>query len=112
MLYYDDVKKMTKSEIAAGLASKKDKEISQALLSYIFFGESWEDKQKLCLELLHSSSKNIVLLAITCLGHIARIHSQLDKEKVILALESVKELNRDFEGVIDDSIDDIEMFLE
>jgi len=50
-------------------------------------------------------------LAVTCLGHVARIHEKLDKEKVIPALEKHIDDNR-LRCRFFDAFDDIGMFLK
>ncbi|MBF7092964.1 hypothetical protein IUY40_15635 [Flavobacterium sp. ALJ2] len=49
-------------------------------------------------------------MAVTCLGHIARIHRVIDKEKVLKAFESRKD-DEAINGRIEDAIDDINVFV-
>ncbi|WP_167080781.1 hypothetical protein [Massilia aquatica] len=52
---------------------------------------------------------NIAGVSATCLGHIARIHRKLEKEKVIAALR-MKLDRSEIAGVVEDALDDISTF--
>lgn len=66
--------------------------------------------QQTCLKYFASSNESIVTSAITALGHIARRHGDLDKDAALSALEEVKTRFPSLEGVIADTLDDIEAF--
>jgi len=66
--------------------------------------------QQTCLNLFASSNESVVTSAITALGHIARRHGELDKDIAFAALEEVKTRFPSLEGVIADTLDDIEAF--
>lgn len=66
--------------------------------------------QNTCLNYLTSETESIAASAITALGHIARRHSELDKEVVFAALETVKKKFPSLEGIIADTLDDIDAF--
>ena len=62
------------------------KNITDKLLDITFNNDNWEFVQNECLKYIENENFDIVRLAITCLGHIARIHNHIDKEKVIKIL--------------------------
>ncbi|WP_240321646.1 hypothetical protein [Pseudomonas fluorescens] len=66
--------------------------------------------QQTCLKYLSSSNESVVTSAITALGHIARRHGELDKVIAFAALDEVKTKFPSLEGVISDTLDDIEAF--
>ncbi|WJK07792.1 hypothetical protein [Pseudomonas fluorescens] len=66
--------------------------------------------QQTCLKYLSSSNESVVTSAITALGHIARRHGELDKDIAFAALEGVKTRFPSLEGVIANTLDDIEAF--
>ncbi len=70
----------------------------------------WRWAQSKCLDLLDNESPDVRGLAATCLGHIARIHRQLDKEKVLIALREHLD-DSTISGQIADALDDVDMFL-
>ena len=80
-----------------------------ALLSITLYGEDWKFAQDKCLEFLEHKDLNISCLAATCLGHIARIHGKIERKKVVAALRNHLD-NPALCGIIQDALDDIEMF--
>ncbi|MDE5687611.1 MAG: hypothetical protein K2I18_03175, partial [Paramuribaculum sp.] len=50
-------------------------------------------------------------LAITCLGHLARIHGKINHKNVLTALTSVID-NAELSGRAADAMSDIEMFVK
>ncbi len=90
-------------------SSNKDK-IIKALLYASFNITNWKWVQNKCIDLLDDKDEDIKGLAITCLGHLARIHGTIEKNKVFQALrEKVREEN--LKGRVQDALDDIEMFV-
>lgn len=79
----------------------------------VSIGMSEEDPvwaQTICLQYLSSETKAIAASAITALGHIARRHGRLDTETILPELENLKRRMPSLRGIIEDTIDDIEMF--
>jgi len=66
--------------------------------------------QQTCLKYFASSNESVLTSAITALGHVARRHCELDKDIAFAALEEVKTRFPSLEGVIADTLDDIEAF--
>jgi len=66
--------------------------------------------QRTCLKYFTSNNEAVVSSAITALGHIARRYGELDKNAALSALEEVKTRFPSLEGVIGDTLDDIEAF--
>jgi hypothetical protein len=66
--------------------------------------------QNTCLKFLASETESVAASAVTALGHIARRHCQLDREAVLPALEELKRRLPSLEGVITDTLDDIDAF--
>lgn len=84
---------------------------SYLLLNLTFHLEYEEWIQSMCTKIILSDrDENLCSLAITCLGHLARIHEKLiKKDEVVDLLYSLKEKNK-FLGTIDDALDDINQF--
>jgi oligoribonuclease NrnB/cAMP/cGMP phosphodiesterase (DHH superfamily) len=84
--------------------------VTDNLLDITFNHEDWEFVQNECLRNIEKNEYlDIVRLSITCLGHIARIHNYIDKEKVLSILaEKINE--KELSGFVDDALDDIEQF--
>lgn len=90
--------------------SKNISEICDALVSVTFHEHDFYWAQEKCLCFLQSPDAEISGLAATCLGHLARIHAKLDKEKVVHAL-TLRQNDPEISGRIQDALDDIEMFV-
>lgn len=93
-------------EIEKNLKSKDSTVVINTLLEITFHNQNWEWVQDLCIELLENKNPDIRGLAVTCIGHIARIHKVIDKEKVLKVFESRKDDDA-INGRIEDAIDDI-----
>jgi hypothetical protein len=80
------------------------------LLKITFEYSDWKWVQDICLEIIKSNrEKNICGLAVTCIGHLARIHGIIDKDKVLTILNANKG-NLTISDRIEDAIDDINLF--
>ncbi|WP_448107485.1 hypothetical protein [Pseudomonas azerbaijanoccidentalis] len=66
--------------------------------------------QIVCLKHLENGTESVAASAVTALGHIARRHGKLDKEVVLPALETVKQKYPSLEGIIADTLDDMDVF--
>ncbi|MDR1284602.1 MAG: hypothetical protein LBJ88_00175 [Campylobacteraceae bacterium] len=84
--------------------------ITNNLLDITFNNKDWKFIQNECLRNIEENEYlDIVCLSITCLGHIARIHNCIDKEKVLPVLnEKIKD--KILFGFVSDALDDIEQF--
>ena len=83
--------------------------ISKTLLYITFNINDIDWAEDCCLSLIDNDNEDISGLAITCLGHIARIHSRINKGKVIpVLIEKRKNLN--LSGRVEDALDDIIFF--
>lgn len=93
------------TRIASGVAEN-------VVMGLVSIGMSEEDAvwaQAICFQHLSSETEAIAASAITALGHIARRHG-LDTETVLPALENLRRRMPSLQGIIEDTIDDIEMF--
>ena len=68
--------------------------------------------QEQCLKILNTNAdKEVKSLAVTCLGHVARMHLKINKEKVMPVLNNLLS-DPEFSGVASDALDDIEVFIK
>jgi len=105
-------KKYDRNATKGQLLSENTEIICNSLLEITFNDPDWLWKQEVLLNLLENNDNlDVKRLTITCLGHLARIHQQLDKNKVMLILESYLS-NPELSGTVSDAFDDFEMFLE
>ena len=107
---YKESPEINKKDAEAAFASGNVKSICEALVSISLYEKDGKWAQNKCLEFLGSENSEIKAVAVTGLGHIARVHRQLDKEKVLAALAS-NQYDVAIAGQIEDAIDDINMFV-
>lgn len=92
-----------------------DEDISfccRLLLKITFDCDDWKWIQDVCIDIINSNrEKNICGLAVTCIGHLARIHRKIEKERIFELFEQQKD-NPYISGRIEDAIDDINMFVK
>ena len=91
-------------------ASGNPKKICDALISVAFYDADWQWVQDRCLSYLEDENSQIRSIAAISLGHVARIHGNLELDKVVPALRS-KEQDSEVWGSALDALDDIEMFV-
>lgn len=101
------------SRVDALLAFKSDdvKVICGALVRMVFHEDDWQWAQDRCLEMVDHPAGDVKLVAVTCLGHVARIHGTLDIGRVLPVLRSLSTQTR-FVGRVGDAMDDIRRFVD
>ena len=80
------------------------------LVGLAYFEPDWRRCHDLFLGLLNHADANIRGTAAICLAHLARIHHQLDVDRVLPALRAKLD-DPDMGGMADDAIEDIDQFL-
>lgn len=101
----------TKEELESNFASNDINLITNSLVALSLYEKDWRWAQDICLHFLDNDNPDISGLAATSLGHIARVHHHLDKEKVVSALEQ-KVNDPLIGGRVQDALDDIEIYLQ
>lgn len=110
MLIYHEPLSITKKEALDIFSQSNLNLIKDALVSIAFYEQDWQWSQNICLGFLDHSDDEIRGIATTCLGHIVRIHGNLDRDLVVNALERL--LNDEaISGQIEDALSDIKFFL-
>lgn len=106
---YYNVFPLDKESAEKIFASNDTKKICHAMVAIALHEQDWKWVQEKCLAFFLSDNPEISGLAAICLGHVARIHGQLEKDKVIPILR--RRLNEpEIAGQIEDALSDIEMF--
>jgi len=109
-MQFNNTTVIDKASAESIFASNDEKQICQTLVSLAFHEQDWQWVQNYCLKFLQSDNANIAGISATCLGHIARIHRKLEKDKVVSALQLMLS-NDQISGVVEDALDDISMFV-
>ena len=105
---------MTQDKILTVLADEsasKDEKIA-AVMFAIFNLDDPRWLQNLCMQCSKSDDSDIAGLAITGIGHIARLHGNLDLETVVPFLEEIKNENTELSGRAEDALEDIQIFMK
>lgn len=108
---YHEVKQVSKEDAEYAFQHESARKIVDALLGITFFHPDWRWVQEQCLVFLDSPRRDVCNTAITCLGHLARIHGKISKLKVLTALRAKKNEAPEFAGTIEDALDDIQLFV-
>lgn len=110
MAEYKEPEQKSREELLQRFSSGNSNEICDALISMAFYDNDWKWSQDQCLYFLEHTDPDVRGVAASCLGHIARIHNNLDRELVENALTThLKDKN--ISGKVQDALDDIQMFM-
>lgn len=111
MLYHNPGP-ISKDDALAAFASGERAKISDSLVSIALHEPDWQWVQESCLRFLLDESQHTDIrgLAATCLGHVARIHRALDRDRVVATLRGLLQ-NPVLNGRAQDALDDIEIFM-
>ncbi len=104
-----DIHPIERKSAEMAFCSGDSKRICDALIRVTYYDNDYEWVLNKCIDFTQSESFDVRRLAIICFGHLARIYGTLDKKKVIALLEVLKKDPR-LEGVVEDALDDIDMF--
>ena len=107
---YKEPVPISRAEAQLAFSSGKPQKICDALVRVTFNEPDWRWVQDECLRFIDNPNPDVRGLAVTCIGHIARIHGHLDTERVI---ERLKRIGKDDEiyGRVEDALDDIKTFI-
>jgi hypothetical protein len=110
-LRYVEVEPITRQEAEVAFSSAVSGEIRSALIRLVYHDPDWRWLQEKCIEMSKASDSEVAGLAVTCLGHLARIHRTLDLERVLPILKKLLG-NPKISGRVEDALDDIETYLD
>lgn len=106
---FSEVPRISRDNAHRAFSSGNAEEICGALVALTFHDPDLQWVQDLCISFLSNGDSRVSGLAATCLGHLARIHRRIDKEKVLGALRQHL-ADDEITGRVEDAMDDIEMF--
>ena len=109
--FYQEALPINREDAEMAFSSGVSEEICDALLRITFNDSDWHWVQEKCLYFINSHSSDVRGLAITCLGHLARIHRKLDLKKVLPLLKNLQN-DSQVSGRVEDVFDDIKTFVD
>jgi hypothetical protein len=110
LMEYHEPEPITRRAAQEAFAGGDARRIADALVAVTFSDPDWRWVQGECLVLLDHPSDEVRGLAATCLGHLARIHGQLDRRPVLAALCEHRD-DPVIGGRVEDALDDIATYL-
>ena len=102
------ISRVTASQIFNNASS--DDLITNALLRLTLHDPDWQWVLNKCIEFTAYDSKQVQRIAIQCIGHLARIHNQLDLSVVLPLLAKLRQ-DPALANVTEDTLDDISVFM-
>jgi hypothetical protein len=108
---YEEPQSATWADVDAAVALGDEDAIVDRLVGAVQSEPDWARSQEACLKLLQHPAMAVRSLSITCLGHVARIHRNIDRPKVLDALGRLAEEEPELEGRVDDALSDIKIFV-
>ena len=108
---YRAVVERDREELEILLRSSNQQDVQDALLSAAYYDPDWRWVQGKCITLSHHPGHQVRQMAATCLGHLARIHRQLDLETVLQRLAELKD-DPLAKASVEDALDDIRFYLK
>lgn len=111
MMRHHEVLPISREDAELALGSGFADRICDALVRLAFHDPDWRTVQNRCLEFVRHEHTDVRGAAITCLGHLARIHGVLDRDRVVPVLSQVLD-DPEVGGRAQDALDDLAMFLK
>ena len=108
---YEEIPVLGKAEIERQLMSADPLEVARALLSAALNVADRHWVEELCISKIASGDDNIRSAAITSFMHLARIHRELDTERIFPILARYH-AEPEFQGLIDDALEEISFYLQ
>ena len=108
---YDKIKRIDRHTAQQILEHGNTEEKIAALLGLVLNDPDPVWLQELCIDIIVTTADLwLQRNAITCLGHIARIHGQIDEKVVRPLLLSLKK-DSELAGFVEDTLGDLDVFL-
>jgi HEAT repeat len=107
---FENPEPISRADAEAKLRSPDAKMRVETLLAIAYHDPDWRWVQDRCLDMLDDPHVDVRAMAALCLGHVVRIHPQLDLDRVLPALTAV--LSADVVGSrARDALVEIEVFI-
>lgn len=107
---FQEITPVLREEALNAFASNNAEAICNALVRITYHDPYWRWVQEQCVRLAQFPDVDVRGLAVTCLGHIARIHGELDIEQASSTLKSLLDDPEVAPRVLD-ALDDIRTFM-
>ena len=109
-MQYMEVTPISREEAVDRFGSDDSWNIRDALLRVAYFDPEWRWVQNQCIELSSHPDASVRIIAAICLSHIARIHGELDLDRVLPVLRNLLD-DPEVRGTAEDVIKDVQWYL-
>jgi hypothetical protein len=110
-LTYEEVPSISHEELEQALSgSAPVRDAAVALYRMALNDPDWVWAEQKCIASIHDSRYPVQAAAVTCLGHLARIHGKTTKEIVLPELERLRSHPK-LKGIAEDALTDISLFV-
>ncbi len=109
---YEEIEPIDRERALAALQGGDTRKRCHALLALSMHDPDWRFVQELALGILQAGDEpEVVATAVQALGNLARIHGQLDLERVLPVLQTLDTSHPYVAGDLNDAYDDFEIYL-
>lgn len=108
---YEEPRPATAQDWNDAVVSGDSGRICSATVGLAFHHPDWKEAEEKCLSLLENQDGQVRAIAITCLGHIARIHGRISFHQVVSLLQKLRD-DKTLGGIAEDALDDILIFVK
>lgn len=110
---YEPIKELSREDVDSIIERNDPSELLYVPVSVSLHSEDWKYAQDICISLSSHPDETVRGNALLGFGHIARIHGELEREKIErLVLDGFKDESRYVQGHADDAFEDINHFLK
>jgi hypothetical protein len=108
---FHSVQPRSRSELERAFERGDENTLVHTILSAAYHDPEWKWVQEHRLRYLDHPSPSVRAIAVTCLGHLARIHRQLDVAIVMPRLVALRDSDTELAGQAEDAISDINTYI-
>ena len=99
--------------LSAPYTQEEADEIRRVMLSFCMNKYDYALAEALCEKFIKSSDDNLKMIAITCVGHVARVYHRKLNSKIMEEIDKIhKDPTHKNWGTADDVLDDINLFVK
>jgi hypothetical protein len=107
---YEDPPALSRQQLESEFDSNCPGRIADALISAALYDPDWRWVQDWCVRFAEHADTEVRRVAITSIGHLARLHDTLDLSRVLPLLEA-KSNDSAIQGTVEDTLSDIRIFV-
>lgn len=106
---FDQPLALSRHQAERALSSTDARVVREALVAIALNESDWRWAQERCLQLTHHRDVTVRAVAVTCIGHIARIHREVDLNAIRLRLDELI-LDAELAPFVENALEDIALF--